>query len=105
MKVYIGIAVSLLSLSVQAEEYVSPMEYKDYTCEELKEDYKGISDIEFNNYIESVDNFGTRKADELNEKSEHLKARLTAIEKAAKKINCEVSPKPNAESSVSSSSS
>lgn len=96
------IALAFLMLPLQSfseEEYVSPMEYKDYSCDELKEDYEGISNVHLENLLESTEHLGTNKGRELDKKNEGLEARLTAIEKAAAKINCSLKTKPSSTSS------
>lgn len=85
-----ALTLTSLSLPAQAASYVSPTEYKDYTCEELKEDYKGFSEANLNNLKKAVEAFGTRKADKLSDEAEEINAHLKAIEKASERKGCPV---------------
>ncbi|WP_299081385.1 hypothetical protein [uncultured Paraglaciecola sp.] len=81
--------------------FISPTVYKEYTCEELNEEFIGVSKASLNNLLNQVDNLSTnsretaldkysrnQKSQNLDNKSEDLAARKYAIVKAANKISC-----------------
>ena len=74
-------------------DYVSPSEYRDFTCEELREDYAGIGSMMIDNIDERI---GLRhdsiRNNDLSMEFTRLESRANAIEKAAKRINCDLHP-------------
>jgi len=83
--------------------FISPTVYKKYTCEELNDEYIGVSKASLNNLLTSVDNLSTRyretaiekysrttKAQSLENKADEFEAREYAIAKAASKAGCQM---------------
>ena len=79
--------------------YVSPMVFKGYTCDELNEEFIGVSDASLQNLISSVDNASPKLRPSILEKHRQelqnqqyennqadFDAKLYAITKASKKI-------------------
>lgn len=84
---------AVLSLPAFAQSYVSPSEYRDYTCEELREDYSDIGSM----MIDNIDaRIGLRhdsiRNNDLSMEFTRLESRANAIEKAAKRIDCNLKP-------------
>lgn len=89
------ILLALILSPVAVADYVSPSEYKDYTCEELREDYKGVLSAKIDNISEQIDvDYRSVRHSDLEHEYVKLKSRSEAIEKAGKRIDCEVNPKP-----------
>lgn len=93
MKKLICIAAIALPLCANAA-YVTPTAYKDHSCEELKEDYKGFSD-EYLKLLTSDENkiyaenfYDKLRASELRDQQDKADAHVKAITRAAAKVNC-----------------
>lgn len=89
------ILLALILSPVSMADYVSPNEYRGYTCEELREDYKGVLSAKIDNISEQIDvDYRSVRHSDLEREYVKLKSRSEAIEKAGKRIDCEVNPKP-----------
>jgi len=79
----------ILAPSIALADFVSPNDYKDYTCDELRSDYYDIGDSMLDNLSESLDyDYRSSRRFELDQQYKKLKAHQGAIEKAAKRIEC-----------------
>lgn len=84
------LAILLVSPLAMAD-YVSPTEYKDFTCDELRADYRGLYSSKLSvMLLQSEYDYRTRRYAELGDKYESIQSRLAAIELAGKKIGCDV---------------
>lgn len=81
----------LIFISSSTLGYISPTEYKHYTCDELKSDYSGLFRESINNMSKQLDyRFNSRRYNELGDIREELNSRIKAIEIAADKIECDI---------------
>jgi len=87
------LVLALLSNMAVSATFVPASTYRDYTCEELKEDYTGWSrawiDSVLNNpvNISSINRYSVTKENEAQAEAE---AHKEAIEKQAAKVGCEL---------------
>lgn len=89
------ILLTMVLSPIALADYVSPNEYRGYTCEELREDYKGVLSAKIDNISEQIDvDYRSVRHSDLEREYVKLKSRSEAIEKAGKRIDCDVNPKP-----------
>lgn len=89
------ILLTMVLSPIALADYVSPNEYRGYTCEELREDYKGVGSAMIESLSEQIDvDYRSVRHSDLEREYTKLKSRAEAIEKAGKRIDCDVSPKP-----------
>jgi hypothetical protein len=81
----------ILAPSIAMADYVSPTEYKDFTCDELRADYYDLGSMMIDNLSESLDyDYRSQRRFDLDQEYKAMKSRQSAIEKAAKRIECDL---------------
>jgi len=82
----------IIAPSIAMADYVSPTEYKDFTCTELRADYYDLGDMMIDSLIDSLDyDYRSQRRFDLDQEYKAMKSRQAAIEKAAKRIECDLS--------------
>jgi len=87
------LVLALVSNMAVSATFVPASTYRDYTCEELNEDYIGWSRAWIDSVLNNPVNFNTvnrYSVTKENEAQEEAKAHKDAIEKQAAKVGCEL---------------
>jgi len=87
------LVLALVSNMAVSATFVPASTYRDYTCDELKEDYIGWHRAWVDSVLNNPVNFNTvnrYSVTKENEAQEEAKAHKAAIEKQAAKVGCEL---------------
>ena len=85
------ILLALILSPIASADYVSPNEYKGFTCEELREDYYDLGSMKVDNLTESIDyDYRSQRRFDLDQEYKAMESRSSAIKKAAKRIECDL---------------
>lgn len=75
-------------------DFVSPSQYKDFTCEELREDFSVLVDEMLGKINEKLNyDMMSRRYQELDDQYDDLRAHADAIIRAGERIGCDVKGK------------
>ena len=79
----------MCTTSLSAAEFVSPIVYKDLSCDEMKQEWSDLREQSLDAFSDSVEKTG-RLAKEATELHEKIEAQRKALDKAMERADCKV---------------